>query len=152
MLEKLHILKQKEERMEKLEESMDLYNDTAKYLKSHVMVMVNVLAITFLQRIALFLTTYFVYCAFGLSGKSCSCGIKFYYSGYLDNDMLPLPGGMGISEQLFLIIFVPIFSPALLLPGMILSRGLGYYAQLFISAIMTVILQFTLGKRKEMIE
>ena len=37
LLEKLHILKQKEERMEKLEESMDLYNETAKYLKSHAM-------------------------------------------------------------------------------------------------------------------
>lgn len=152
LLEKLHILKQKEERMEKLEESMDLYNETAKYLKSHAMVMVNVLAITFLQRIVLFLTTYFVYCAFGLSGKSIVDIVLLQAVISIAVDMLPLPGGMGISEQLFLIIFVPIFSPAFLLPGMILSRGLGYYAQLFISAIMTVVAQFTLGKRKEMIE
>ena len=151
LLEGLHILKRKEERMQKLEESMDLYNDTAKYLKSHAMVMVNVLLITFLQRIALFLTTYFVYCAFGLSGKSIIDIVLLQAVISIAVDMLPLPGGMGISEQLFLIIFVPIFSPKFLLPGMILSRGLGYYAQLFISAIMTVVAQFTLGK-KEMIE
>ncbi len=40
--------------------------------------------------------------------------------------MLPLPGGMGISETLFLTIFSPVFG-GLLLPGMVLSRGLGYY-------------------------
>lgn len=37
-----------------------------------------------------------------------------------------LPGGMGISETLFLTIFKPVFG-ILLLPGMVLSRGLGYY-------------------------
>lgn len=152
LLEKLHILKHKEERMTQLEKSMDLYNDTAKYLKSHTRVMLNVLLITFLQRIALFLTTYFVYCAFGLSGKRIIDIVLLQAVISIAVDMLPLPGGMGISEKLFLIIFVPIFSPAFLLPGMILSRGLGYYAQLFISAIMTVVAQFTLGKRKEMIE
>lgn len=47
-------------------------------------------------------------------------------------DMLPLPGGMGISETLFLIIFAPVFGE-LLLPGMVLSRGLGYYSELLIS-------------------
>ncbi len=42
-------------------------------------------------------------------------------------DMLPLPGGMGISETLFLKIFPPVFGSTLLLPAMVLSRGLGYY-------------------------
>ena len=51
-------------------------------------------------------------------------------------DMLPLPGGMGISEALFLKIFAPAFG-ALLLPAMVLSRGLGYYSELLISAVFT---------------
>ncbi len=45
-------------------------------------------------------------------------------------DMLPLPGGMGISETLFLKIFRPVFGSTLLLPAMVLSRGLGYYGEL----------------------
>ena len=64
-------------------------------------------------------------------------------------DMLPLPGGMGISEQLLLRIFLPIFGSQLLLPGMILSRGLGYYTELFISAIFTIVANFTIGRREE---
>ena len=63
-------------------------------------------------------------------------------------DMLPLPGGMGISETLFLTIFQPVFGN-LLLPGMILSRGLGYYGELFISAFFTVITQLTIGQKGE---
>ena len=63
-------------------------------------------------------------------------------------DMLPLPGGMGISENLFLTIFQPIVGEALVLPGMLVSRGISYYTQLIISAIMTVVASFIL-KRKE---
>jgi hypothetical protein len=61
-------------------------------------------------------------------------------------DMLPLPGGMGITESLFLMIFLPVFGEELLLPAMILSRGLGYYTELLFSACLTVIANFTIGK------
>ena len=54
-------------------------------------------------------------------------------------DMLPLPGGMGISEGLFMVIFKKVFGEALLIPGLILSRGLGYYSELFLSAIFTLV-------------
>ena len=67
-------------------------------------------------------------------------------------DMLPLPGGMGISEKLFLMIFVPVFGARLLLPGMILSRGLGYYTELALSAFLTIVANFVLGKRENVID
>ncbi len=55
-------------------------------------------------------------------------------------DMLPLPGGMGISESLFLKIFKPVFQ-TLTLPAMVVSRGLSYYSQLLISAAFTIVAQ-----------
>ncbi len=67
--------------------------------------------------------------------------------------MLPLPGGMGISETLFLKIFPPVFGSTLLLPAMVLSRGLGYYGELLVSAVFTIVAQLTIGKyekRKKM--
>jgi len=63
-------------------------------------------------------------------------------------DMLPLPGGMGISENLFLDIFQPIFGEALILPGMVVSRGISYYTQLLLSAVMTAASTFLLRKKK----
>lgn len=148
ILEKLRILKTKPERMEKLSVSMDNYNKTAKYLKNHIGVMVKVFIVTFLQRIALFLAAYFAYRAFGLKGASIYSIIMLQAVISISVEMLPLPGGMGVSEGLFLSIFLPVFGPDLIVPGMILSRGLTYYTQLLLSAIMTCVAHITIGRKK----
>ena len=107
----------------------------------------NVLGITFAQRLSLFLSTYFVYRAFGLQGVSAITILLLQAAISISVDMLPLPGGMGISEKLFLTIFVPVFTGHLLLPGMILSRGLSYYTELLLSALLTLYAHFALKKR-----
>ncbi len=61
-------------------------------------------------------------------------------------DMLPLPGGMGISENLFLIIFKGVFTAGLLLPGMVLSRGIAYYIQLLLCAGLTLFAHLRIGR------
>lgn len=151
-LVKLHIMKDKPERMEKLSSSMDMYNATAAYLKKHIGVIANVILITFAQRVALFFVTYFVYRSFGLHGAGIYNVVMLQAVISVSVDMLPLPGGMGISEQLFLAIFVPVFGSALLLPAMVLSRGIAYYVQLLLSACMTVVAHLVIGRvprRKE---
>ena len=148
ILEKMHLLRKKEGRLKKLEDSMDVYHDTAEYLKEHPKVIINVIGITFVQRFALFTVTWFVYRAFSLSTTGFWTVVFLQAVISVSVDMLPLPGGMGISETLFLTIFQPVFGN-LLLPGMILSRGLGYYGELFISAFFTVITQLTIGQKGE---
>ena len=144
ILERVHLMKPKKERVEKLEMSMDTYRGTAEYLKEHLGVILIVFGITFVQRMALFAATWFVYLAFGLSGTSFFDVVFLQAVISVSVDMLPLPGGMGISETLFLHIFRPVFG-SLLLPGMVLSRGLGYYGELLISAVFTVVAQLTIG-------
>lgn len=141
LLEKLHIIKHKETRRNKFKESMQIYRETAAYLKDHKKVIFNVIVITFIQRIALFTVTYVVYKAFGLSGTGIWDIIFLQAVISVSVDMLPLPGGMGISESLFLKIFTPVFH-TVTLPAMVISRGLSYYSQLLISALFTVIAQF----------
>ena len=87
-----------------------------------------------------------VYKAFGLGGAKAVAVITLQAVIAVSVDMLPLPGGMGISEKLFSMIFEPVFGSALLIPGMILSRGLGYYTELLISAIFTIVANFTIGR------
>lgn len=146
ILEKLHIVCKKHSRLKKLEDSMDTYRETAVYLRTHPRVIFHVILITFAQRMALFAVTWFVYRAFSLSGTGFWTVLFLQAVISVSVDMLPLPGGMGISETLFLNIFVPVFG-SLLLPGMVLSRGLGYYGELFISAFFTVIAQLTIGQK-----
>lgn len=139
-MERLHLLKRRETRRIKLQNSMQVYRETAAYLKEHRKVIVSVIVITFVQRFALFAVTYMVYLAFGLSGTDRKDVVLLQAVISVSVDMLPLPGGMGISESLFLKIFVPVFA-SLTLPAMVLSRGLGYYSQLLISALFTIVAQ-----------
>ena len=146
LLERLHLVKKKDGRLKKLEDSMDTYRNTVAYLKNNPFVIVKVIGITFIQRMALFAVTWFVYQAFGLHGTGFWEILFLQAVISVSVDMLPLPGGMGISETLFLNIFSPVFG-GLLLPGMVLSRGLGYYGELLISAAFTVVAQLTIGKK-----
>ena len=146
LLERFHLMRKKEGRLKKLEASMDTYRNTAAYLKNNPFVIVKVIGITFIQRMALFAVTWFVYQAFGLHGTGFWEILFLQAVISVSVDMLPLPGGMGISETLFLNIFSPVFG-GLLLPGMVLSRGLGYYGELLISAAFTVVAQLTIGKK-----
>ena len=146
LLERLHLVKKKDGRLKKLEDSMDTYRNTAAYLKNNPFVIVKVIGITFIQRMALFAVTWFVYQAFGLHGTGFWEILFLQAVISVSVDMLPLPGGMGISETLFLNIFSPVFG-GLLLPGMVLSRGLGYYGELLISAAFTVVAQLTNEKK-----
>lgn len=146
-LQRLHLLKHKEDRMEKLERSMDQYHETAAFWASHKRSILFVFLITFVQRTILFTVTYWVYCSLGLRGFGIFQITVLQSVISIAVDMLPLPGGMGISETLYLIMFVPVFGEALL-PSMLLSRGISYYGQMLISAAMTCVAQLTIGRNE----
>lgn len=148
LLERIRFLGHKEERLKKLGEAMEAYRETAVYLKTHGKVIFWVILVTFAQRFALFGVTLVVYLAFGLSGAAMWDVVMLQAVISVSVDMLPLPGGMGISEILFMRIFPGIFGE-MLLPGMILSRGIGYYSQLLISAVFTVAAQLYYSLRRE---
>ncbi len=147
-LEKMRFLRHKEERGRKLQKAMEVYRETAAYLEKHRKVLLWVILITFVQRFALFGVTWIVYLAFGLSGANAWDVVMLQAVISVSVDMLPLPGGMGISEALFLRIFPGIFQ-GMLLPGMVVSRGLGYYSQLLISAVFTIVAQFYYSLRRK---
>ncbi len=132
----------------RLDSMMNQYAGTADYYREHKLVMINVFVLTFMQRAFLFLVTWLTYKAFGLSGERLFTIVTLQGMISVVVDMLPLPGGMGISETLFLQIFLPIFGSELVLPGMIISRGVSYYTQLLLSAVMTVAASFILRKRE----
>lgn len=139
-LERVRFLRHREERGRKLREAMQTYRETAAYLERNRRVIAGVILITFVQRLALFAVTWVVYLAFGCFGAALWDVVMLQAVISVSVDMLPLPGGMGVSEALFLRIFPPIFQD-LLLPAMVLSRGLGYYSQLLISAAFTMAAQ-----------
>ena len=122
---------------DRVERILSQYEGTSDYFRTHNQVIIHVLLITILQRCFLFFVTWLTYRAFSLDSFSAPLITTLQGMISVAVDMLPLPGGMGISENMFLEIFQPIFGEELVLPGMVVSRGISYYSQLLISAAVT---------------
>jgi len=132
--------------IQRISSAMEKYRSVADYLWKNKRVIVSVLLITFVQRIMWFFITYLVYLSFSLQGVGPVTITTLQGMISVSVDMLPLPGGMGMSETLFLSIFRPICGEDFVLPVMVASRGISYYTQLIISAIMTGVAYFTIGE------
>lgn len=148
LINRIHPLPHLEKQEERLDRITGQYHGTADYYRNHKHVIVRVFLITLLQRCLLFLVTWFTYRAFDLSLETVPVILTLQAMISVASDMLPLPGGMGISENLFLSIFLPVFGESLILPGMLISRGISYYTQLLISAVMTVAASFIIKECK----
>ena len=143
----------KQEKLAKLEAKaihyMDGYKETSVYIRQHKQVTLNVLGITLVQRCLLFAVTYVVLRSFGIQSLGLADVIILQGAISLAADMLPLPGGLGISEHLFQLIFLPVCGVGLITPAMIISRGLSFYAQLLISAVFTAVAYVLIFGRRE---
>ena len=133
----------------RIDNLIEQYRGTAEFFRSHRSVILRVFLLTVMQRFLQFFLTWLAYKAFGLSGHSLWVIVGLQALISVAADMLPFPGGMGISENLFLRIFLPVFGSTFVLPGMMFSRGLSYYTQLLISAIMTVAAMFFFHLRQK---
>lgn len=147
-LDKSHLLKRAELYLKKINEAMQQYQDVSVYFQTHRPVVFNVLFITVLQRFTLFFVTYLTYRSFGFNSIGLITVVILQGMISVAVDMLPLPGGMGISEKLFLLIFTPIFGK-ITLSAMIISRGLSYYTELILSALLTAVAHFVIGIKRE---
>ena len=128
--------------------ALENYREASVFIKTHRRVMLNVMGITILQRCLLFAVTYVVLVSFSVDTLNILETIMLQGSISLSADMLPLPGGLGISEHLYSIIFEPACG-ALTTPTLVISRGLSFYAQLLVSAAMSAVAYLVIfGSRK----
>ncbi len=148
VLEELRILKNRASLQASFEVSMDMYADTADHLKKHPLVLAQVFAGMVLRRAAYYSVAWCVYRAMGLSGTGWLTVVLSQAVIAICADMLPLPGGMGISEALFMKVCAPVFG-AMALPGMILSRGIGHYCQLIFCGAAAMFALFRMSRRKK---
>lgn len=146
LLKKLHLMKEKNNRTERLENSMELYKEASVFLKNNKIAILNTTLISFVQRFFLFFITYVVYRSFGLHEVNAITITILQSIISISVDMLPLPGGMGISERLYLLIFNPIFGGiTAVTASLLVSRGFSYYVLLIVSGIISFITHLTVA-------
>lgn len=147
LLNKMHIVKKTEKWKKKLSSFISSYDEAFVALRGQIGVIIKAFLVTFLQRIMLFSITGFVYLAFGLEGTSVVDVIILQSVISIAVDMLPLPGGSGVSEHLFSVMFAGIFTGKLLIPAMVLSRGIAFYVQLLFCGAMTIVTHIYFSKK-----
>lgn len=133
---------------ERIDRAMQKYSQVAGYFRENKGVVLWAFAVTCLQRLCLFLVTAVACRSLGIMEGSIALLAVLQGMISVAVDMLPLPGGMGITEILFLRMFTPLCGSTLALPVLILSRGISYYTQVIICGIMSMYAYLHIGKLK----
>ncbi len=148
LLYRMRFIKYKEEKVEKLENSVDIYNMAADVVKSKPSIFLKAFFYNFIQRIAFFSIAYFVYRAFGLSGASYIDFICIQSILMIIIYSLPLPGGVGAAESSFVSLFAGIYGAMLIGPAVLFTRMLNYYLMFIICGIIVVISSLNFSKKR----
>jgi len=144
--EKIHLVKNKKELEEKLNDAMKEYQSCAVFTKKHPMVLIESFFILLGQRLCLLSTGFMIYLAFGLTQFTIFEIIAFQVCITLASDFVPSPGGVGISEGLLLQVNKMIYGNFLATPAMMLLRGLSFYIVVLFGGLFYIIFHFI--KRK----
>ena len=149
ILSRLHLIKNVEKKREKLEAMVKEYTKGADYIKTQPLLLLRVILTTTVQLTASYLIPYFVYKAFHLEGFSLFQIISVQSLVSLAVSSIPLPGSVGASENAFMSAFKLLFTTHLILPAMLLCRGISFYSFLIISGIISMIVHLTFTKNKK---
>lgn len=150
-LYKIKLVKKPYKIMRKFKLKMQNYKEQAILLKKNKKEFVLALLCNFVQRTAMFCVAYFVYLSLldaypKIQGHTF---IEFFAIQVLIGlsvDSLPFPGGMGISEFLYLITYGTIYNviingveTSLVPSAMLLTRAVSFYIPLIVTSIIVVI-------------
>mgnify|MGYP001122931655 FL=1 len=148
-IRKIRIMQNTERLYERVNRTMDSYQEGAVYIAKHKDVFVRVLAITMVQRTFRFIVTYFVYCSFGLHETGMLPVLLLQSVVSVSADMIPIPGAVGVSETCYMRLFRSVFPREYLMPSLVLSRGISFYGMVFLSSIMIIVSQIRkIGREK----
>ncbi|NTV78036.1 MAG: flippase-like domain-containing protein, partial [Clostridiales bacterium] len=141
VLTKMKLIRHKEEKQERLLSLIIRYHESADFMKKNKMVTVGIFMVNLIQRVAMFAVTFVIYLGFGNQGHSFLEIILLQGIVSVCADMLPLPGGVGASEKCYILVFESVFAQSLLIPSMLLYRGISFYLLVIISAITLIVIK-----------
>ena len=148
LLAKIRIVKRKEKVLSAVDSYLSTYRDGSHVLLQNPKVLALVFLIYVLQMCALFSIPYFIYRAYDLSQYGLIDILALQSALYIAVCFLPLPGAAGATESAFLTLYRVVFPAANIVSAMLLSRLVSFYLILLISGVVSMVMQFRLGRRK----
>lgn len=138
IMEKLKI-RNIEEKKKRIEEEIAKYQDSSDYIKNNKLVILKTIITTYIQFIAFYSVSYWVYRSFGLSGHNIVQITTIQSMLYATVSGIPSPGAVGVSEGGFIAIFASILPENMINGVMLLTRGINFYLLIIVSMIITII-------------
>ena len=136
---KMHITKSPYHPKRKIIKQVDLFNANIKIIKDNKVLLLRVAILTIAQLTAYFIIPYAVYRAFGLMGTEIFVMIAASAFIVMFSSFIPIPGGAGVAEGSFFLLF-QLFFPSPILPTAVLCwRVITFYIPVCLGGIMTVL-------------
>lgn len=148
IMKKLKI-KNVEKKQEKIQEELSKYQNSSDYIKNNKLVIFKTIITTYIEYIALYSVSYWVYRSFGLNEYNIFKIISIQAVLYGTVSGIPSPGAVGVTEGGFIEIFKTIFPQSTINSAMILNRGINFYLLIIVSAIITMINAIKCQKMEE---
>ncbi|MCR4962559.1 MAG: flippase-like domain-containing protein [Firmicutes bacterium] len=137
LLAKLHIVKDSAAAEQKMANQLNRYRKGVSYIKKHPLILLKLFAITTCHVLVLYSVPYWIYRALGLSEYSLPAMLAIQTVLTLALESLPIPGGAGVAEGSYLLVYGQIFGPALVVPALLLCRGMNYYSGLLAGGLVS---------------
>ncbi len=148
LLLRMKILKNPERAVERLNYRLNSFHECADFMRKHPLTVFRSFLITLLQRLSVLMVPYLVYRALGLSGIGVWQIMGLQLILLVSSDMIPLPGSVGVSESLFLVLYDAIFGKTLLYSAIMLCRGISFYLLLIVSGCSVLFTRYLNLRRK----
>ena len=129
----------------KIDSELELFHESSEYIKNHQREFMSALLIAVLQVLVNYSIPFFVYKAFGFSGYSIFYFISIQAILFCTVSCIPLPGSVGISETVFLVLYSHIYTDSMLHNALLIHRGISFY--LFVLINLVLINNIIISKR-----
>ncbi|MBF0709848.1 MULTISPECIES: lysylphosphatidylglycerol synthase transmembrane domain-containing protein [unclassified Gemella] len=148
IINKIKFVKKKKEKRAKVDEVIEDYHRCSNLFKNSPKLLTIIIGIYILQLTIRFSITYIVSLAMNLNSASIIKFITIQALILFCVSSLPIPGGVGISEFLYITFFSILVSKELINNAALVNQIVVYYLPVLLGACIVIYAQWKIGKNK----
>lgn len=122
-----------------IDDVLDRYSAELEYVKTHKIIIFLTFVLTFIQRLLMFSIIFVIYRGLGFTDYNYFELLMMQISVQLVIEAFPLPGGVGLSEEMLHNVFVNLHGINFAVIGMLLVRIFSFYIPLVISGFVVLV-------------
>ena len=133
----------------KINNELEIYEESAGIIKKDKKILLKAILIAFTQIIVWYIIPFVIYKSFGLSGKNIIDFIIIQAILHSTVCSMPLPGSVGVTETVFLLIYGLAYPATLLQSALVINRFINFYLFVVVSLIVYIIIKIRLDKKNK---